>query len=104
MRLHLHLVVVLGDFILLHLWEARVLDQDACSPILLNDVGFNHGGRVVGRENATALVFLDHVPLDEAFGLNQYYAVMVADNLILLNHDTILSFNHEDSFLLGCIN
>ena len=98
MRLHLHLVVVLGHFVFLHLWEAWVLDQNAGSPVLLDDVDLEHGGGVIGRENATALVFLDHVALDEAFGLNQDYAVMISDNLILLNIDTILAFNHENSF------
>jgi hypothetical protein len=29
---------------------------------------------------------------------------VVPDDLILLNSDTILAFNHEDSFLFGCIN
>ncbi len=69
MRLHLHLIVVLGHLVFLHIRDTRVLDKDTCGPILFDNIGFKQGRGVIGSENATPLVLLNDVAFDSTFTL-----------------------------------
>lgn len=104
MSLHLHLIVVLRYLIFLHLRDARVLDKDACSPILFDDIGFKQCRSVIGRENATSLVLLNDIALDSALALHQNDAIVVADHFILFNEHSFFSLDDKDALRFGCID
>jgi len=70
MSLHLYLIVVLGDFILLHLWDAWILNEYSSSPILFNDICFEEGSGIVSSEYATPLVLFNNVSFNGTFAFN----------------------------------
>lgn len=104
MLFHLYLIVILGDFVPPYLWQTGVFDEYACSPVLLDVVGFNERLGEAGSEDAASLILLDSVASDHAHGLHQHDAVVVGDDLVLLNQQLVLPLHHEDALRLGALD
>ena len=70
MFLHLYLIVILGDFILAEVRQARVLDEHSNSPILLNDIALNECLGLTGCEDTASLILLHFIASDNALRLH----------------------------------
>ena len=98
MGFHLYLIIVLGHFVLSHLRQTRVLDQDPGCPIFFHYIAFDQRLGIACSQYPTPLVLLNDVISDYALRLHQYYPVMVTYDFILFHQQLLFPLDNENAF------
>jgi hypothetical protein len=96
--LHLNLEEVLLDLVPLYFRLTRVFNQDARGLVLLDDVVNNVAIGGVSCQNSTSGITFNHIVSDKAFRLDHNYSIVVAQDLVILDDQLLLTLHNKNAF------